>query len=742
MSADIYPPSAADSCFDGCHFICNPDIPEEAAPFFRKRFALDSPAKKAVVHLCGLGYHELYVNRTKADGSLLTPPQTLYDKSAYYRAYDITGLLVPGDNVLAVLLGNGLYNCFDGMAWYFDTAPWRDRPKLMLRCSIETESGKSIVLRSGRDFETGQSRILYNMLFGGETADFTAPAAEDAPAITPALTKSPGGLLKPFTGPSVTESDPLPPAAVIRLSDHKWLYDFGINRAGWVHVSAAAPCPARLVLRYGEQLKDDGSLDTSNIDLYTQKGRFQTDEYILDEHHSITDARPHFTYHGFRYVEACVEEGELSSLSLTAYAVHSKADRIGGFSCSDETVNRIFSMAETATLSNLVNVPTDCPQREKNGWTGDASLSAEQMCLQFDVSGLFTRWLRDLRDAQRPSGQLPGIVPSHWFGYNWGSGPVWDSALFELPYEIYRCQNDPAPLKENYGAMKKYLSFLETMAEDSIVSFGLGDWCAPFADTKGIACPTAVTDTAYYYYMVNIAACTAGLLGLIDERSDYLALAERIRNAFYERLYDPGTGEVLGHCQTAQGAAVYFGLLKGEDAALAAKRLAEMVIENGGRLDYGIIGSKTVPETLSRYGCGQLACDMLLYDGFPSYRHWADMGCTALPERWDMTASLNHHMFSDVCRFYMRRVAGLGLPDFKKKAVTFTPDFPQPLSWAEAWTDTPEGKFACRWAREGDGIRFCCFAPEGYRLSLKLPPGYSGAECGAGNFLILSRSPL
>lgn len=708
-----------------CHFICNPYIPEEAAPFFRKRFVLDAPAKKAVLHLCGVGYHELYVNGEKAGEELLTPPQTLYDKTVYYLSYDVTGLLKQGENMLIILLGNGLYNCFDGMAWYFDTASWRALPKCMLWGDVETEAGTILTLKSGRDFETGQSRITYNMLFGGESQDFTAPLPEEAPVCPAVITQSPGGEMLPCPAPFVKETEPLAPVGITKLSEQKWLYDFGQNRAGWVHVSASARNRTRLVLRYGELLDEAGELDTSNIDIYTQKGRFQMDVYVLDEAHSIRDARPHFTYHGFRYVEVQVTEGELEKLSLTSYALYSAVRKIGQFQCSEGTVNTLFQMADVASLSNLVNIPTDCPQREKNGWTGDISLSAEQMCFHYDVKGLFGRWLRSLRDAQRPSGQLPGVVPSHWFGYNWGSGPVWDSALFELPYEVWRYQKDPGLLKENYDAMKKYLGFLETMAEGDILSFGLGDWCPPEAETKGIACPQAVTDTAYYYYMVTIAAAAAGLMERAEEQALYQALADRIRQAFQKTFYDPDTGEVAGCCQTSQGVAIHFGLLEAAEERKAAARLAEMIRANGGWLDFGIVGARTVPDALARYGECQLAYDMLLYDGFPSYRHWIDMGATALLEHWDGTASHNHHMFSDVCRFFIQYVAGLGVPDFAGRKIVFTPNFPRQLTWAQAHTMTPDGEFYCRWERSSEGIR----------LTYRVPAGYQASVCGQKEIL-------
>ena len=175
-----------------------------------------------------------------------------------------------------------------------------------------------------------------------------------------------------------------------------------------------------------------------------------------------------------------------------------------------------------------------------------------------------------------------------------------------------------------------------------------------------------------------------------------------------------------GCCQASQGVAIHFGLLEKEEECKAAQRLAAMIRENGGRLNFGIVGAKTVPDSLARYGECQLAYDMLLQDGFPSYRHWVDMGVTALPEHWDRTASHNHHMFSDVCRFYVQCIAGLGIPDFTKKEITFTPGFPEQLMWADAKTLTPDGEFSCRWERIDEGIRFTYHIPKDYKADVKM----------------------
>jgi alpha-L-rhamnosidase len=697
------------ACWEGCHFIGNNSINEAAAPFFRRKLVLPDKPVSAAVFLCGVGYHELYINGVKAGDSFLTPAQSIYDRTVYYNSYDIGSLLKSGENTLYVLLGNGLYNC-EIRTWNYEKAPWRDKPKLMLYADILLREGRRISLCSDSSFETGESAITYNSLYGGETQDYTR---EDSVTGKAAVVKSPGGVLRPFPEPHVKEHlryRPLKPVESPIPAGKKVLFDFGQNMAGWAHVDAEARGRTRFTLRYGEGLDAEGSLDVTRIASFVEGGRFQTDEYILDAGHPIRDGRPHFSYYGFRYVELSVEEGELAAFDIRAFTLNSDLRRIGNFSSSDDYVNRIYDFGQKASLSNLVNIPTDCPQREKNGWTGDVALSAEQMCLNLDMRELFRRWLSDMRDAQRPSGQLPGIVPTGGWGFRWGSGPVWDRALFELSLAVYTCYGDSSLLLENREAMKRYLDFCASMAEDDVVDFGLGDWCPPEGGAAGHLCPTVVSDTATYFKLANIMALASDIAGEGPDRDHYRGLAGRVKDAFVRRFVDPVTGLVTGNCQTSQAMALVLGLVEGDAAGKALDRLRGLV-EQKGCLDFGILGAKYVFEALSLHGQGQLAMDMILREGFPSYRHWLDDGATTMPETWNRDSSDNHHMFSDVCRWFIRYVAGLGRADFERRIITFSPDFPAPLDHAEASTCSAAGGFSCRWERRPGAYAFTCLTP-------------------------------
>jgi alpha-L-rhamnosidase len=231
-------------------------------------------------------------------------------------------------------------------------------------------------------------------------------------------------------------------------------------------------------------------------------------------------------------------------------------------------------------------------------------------------------------------------------------------------------------------------------------------------------CPTAVSDTATYFKLVNILALVSETAGDRAGRDYYAAWAAKIKDSFNRHFVDPHTGLVTGNSQTGQAMALCLGLLEGDAAGKALEQLCTLVAQKNGHLDFGILGAKYVFEALSLYGRGQLAMDIILREGFPSYRHWIDEGITTMAESWNRTSSDNHHMFSDVCRWFIRYVAGLGKADFQRRCIRFIPDFVSPLNHAEASTESGAGKFFCRWERRSGGFSVTCLSPGDFSVTL------------------------
>jgi alpha-L-rhamnosidase len=241
---------------------------------------------------------------------------------------------------------------------------------------------------------------------------------------------------------------------------------------------------------------------------------------------------PRFTYNGFQYAEITGLR-TLSVEDVVACVVQTDFKSAGSFTCSHELINKLQEAIVWAYRSNFANgYPTDCPHREKNGWTGDAHLAAELAMYNFQNTAAYEKWIQDMMDEQRPDGNVAAIVPTSGWGYEWGNGPAWDSALVIIPWTLYVYQGNVRLLEKAYPAMAKYVDYMGSKAKGFIASHGLSDWTP--VETKT---PTEVTSTGYYYLDVQILARAAEALGKTEDAKKYTALAEKIKDAYNQKLY-------------------------------------------------------------------------------------------------------------------------------------------------------------------------------------------------------------
>jgi alpha-L-rhamnosidase len=504
------------------------------------------------------------------------------------------------------------------------------------------------------------------------------------------------------------------------------MVDVGQNLSGWAAIDIEEARGTEVRLRYAEDVDADGNLDTHQIDVFVKSGAFQTDEYIA-KGTSVEHWAPRFVYHGFRYIEIEGLSHPPTADSVRACVVHTDLPTRGAFECSNPLLNQIQQAARWSTLTNYHSIPTDCPHREKNGWTGDASLSAEQVLLNFNPLAAYRKWLHDIQDVQRPSGQIPGIVPTGGWGYNWGSGPAWDSALFLIPWYVYVYDGDDALLRMMYPAMARYFQFAESMLDGGIANFGLGDWCPPTGGPGDHACPTMVTDTAYVYVMAGVLEKSATMQGLDRDATRYRAAADRIRRAFRQKFVDEAAGQVLGHCQTSTATALYQGLLDPEEVPKFLKTLLNQLADADYHLDTGILGAKYVMHLLTDHGFGEIAYRVASQTTFPSWGHWIQQGATTLWEMWNGDGSHNHHMFSDISAWFYQALAGI-LPDPDDPGfhhIWLRPQVVSDLAYARAYHDGPYGRIRCAWEKMGDTLRIEVSVPANSHATLIWPEAYA-----------------
>lgn len=711
-----------------------------AAPYMRRTFELDSLPDKASLSICGLGFYCLYVNGKDITKGYLAPYISNPDDYCYYDTYDVTELLAVGSNTVGIILGNGFMNSLGGYVWNADTAAWRGAPRVAIELCIRLGE-RELVIEADTDFKVCASPICFDDLHYGEYYDsrkkidtWCLPSFDDSEWKNAILAKAPRGELRLCRAEPIKVVDVRRPQRIIKC-ETGYIYDFGINSAGLCEVSIKnAAVGQQLTLRYAEQIKENELFVDSVVFPITRFPDYfennQKDIYICrgDEHEVW---RPHFTYHGFRYVliEGITEEQATEEL-LTYEVMSSALAKHGEFECSDETVNKLFEMTRNSDVSNFYYYPTDCPHREKNGWTGDVAASCFHMMMLYDCRNSFAEWLANVRKSQNDVGALPGIVPTAGWGYEWGNGPAWDRAAFYLPYECWRLRGDTQIIKDNAHMMVRYLEYILTRRNgDGTVSVGLGDWASVGRRYSQFETPLVVSDSII---IMDVARKAAEMFEAID----YVHAANFAREIYYDmrstvrtRLLDTDTCTLKGRTQTAQAMGLYHGVFEADEEQKAFNVLLELIHEKNDSFDCGILGCHKIFHVLSKFGKGELAFRMITKKEFPSYGHLIEIGETSLPERFMPDGapldSHNHHFFGDIARWFIREIAGLRVENYR--TVVIKPDLTLPITSAQAYYELPSGRVSVKWETEDDGrLRLEYSCPREVACEVVLP---SGAVC-------------
>lgn len=639
--------------FDNAKWIMLDKKMSEESILFRKEFILDATVKKAELNICALGLGVTTINQHRITDNLFTTPFTRYDYRIIAQKYDVTPFLKIGKNAIGLHIGNGFYN--NNMSiWSDSTQSWRDVPKLIVRLEITFTNNTSKTICSDTTWKATKGPCIYNMMRQGEIFDasktqngFDFPGFDDSDWTFAKIAKEPGGKIEFSDIPPIQICETIKPVSFI-----DGIYDFGKNISGRVKINLSGNKGQKVSIQYDEGLNSDGTLK-NDINKFARRDECKLchkDIYICGGEKEVY--APEFVYHGFRYVKV---ENAPKDFDIVAEFIHTNVKTIGHFECDNEMLNKIHDASVRSTLSNLWGIPTDCPHREQNGWTGDAHLSAEQSLMNFDMFSFYKKWLNDFKDVQRKSGQLPSIIPTSSWGYNIGSGPAWDSALILIPWYVYQNTGRLELISQMWDNMELYMKYIERMSEDGIVDFGLGDWCSP---KETFRCPTAVTDTAYFYFDSCIMGKCSDLLG--KDSSVWFEKAEKIKRAWREHFLNDKS---LEKYQTFYATAIYQGLLSKEEIPIFAKNLSALVEKNDYHIDCGILGTKYIFSALSENGYINTVYKMVTNPTMPGYAYWINQGMTTLCESWDMHDSLNHHMFSEVDNWLYKYVGGISVDE-------------------------------------------------------------------------------
>ena len=710
------------------------NIHTKAAPYFRKVFKpLGKKISSARAYVAAAGLYELYINGHKIGDHRLDPMYTRFDRRNLYVTYDITNDLRSGDNAVGVLLGNGWYNMQSTAVWYFHEAPWRGRPCFCLDIRITYEDGSTETVSSGKDWKTSLSPIIFNSIYTGEHVDhrreqagWNATAFNDSAWKAVEYRPAPSEQVVAQVLPPIRNVEEIHAVSIKRIDDTTWVYDLGRNIAGVSALRVSGPAGTRLQLRHGERLYPNGHVDQSNISVHYRptddSDPFQTDIYFLDGK-GVEEFMPKFNYKGFQYVEVISSSSavHLSKDGLAGWFMHSDVAAAGWLHSSDTLVNEIWAATNNSYLSNLFGYPTDCPQREKNGWTGDAHTAVETGLYNFDGIGVYEKWLADHRDEQQPNGVLPSIIPTDGWGYEWGNGPDWTSSIAIIPWKIYLFYGDKKLLTDCYDNIRRYVDHIDQLSPSGLTDWGLGDWI-PVTKKP----PVEFTSSIFYYTDASILAKAAGLLGKADDMRKYSELAEKIRTAFNKKYLDLATGVYGTGMQTELSMPLYWGLVPAAMKGRVAANLARRVLADSSHLNVGLLGTKAILNALSENGYADLAYTVATQKTYPSWGWWMVNGATTLYENWPIDAksdiSMNHIMFGEIGAWLFKGIGGIfpdeGAPGFKH--ILLRPHFVPGLAAFAADHDCPYGRISSSWKTEGGRVVYTAVVPPGATATLEL----------------------
>ncbi|WP_018630804.1 alpha-L-rhamnosidase [Niabella aurantiaca] len=712
------------------------DVNLKPAPYFRKSFSLTKPVKTARAYIAAAGLYELSLNAERIGDHRLDPMYTRFDRRNLYLTYDVGKQLKQGQNVIGVLLGNGWYNHQSTAVWYFDKAPWRNRPAFCLDLRITYTDGTTETISTDRTWKTALSPVIFNSIYTGEHYDarleipgWDQPGFNDAKWAFATDRAAPSQLITAQVLHPIRATEKIEARDLKKFNDTNYVFDLGRNIAGVSEIRLSGTAGTVVKLIHAERVHASGHTDLSNINVHYRptddSDPFQTDIFILKGGGTET-FRPRFNYKGFQYVEVVSSQPiQLDKSSLAAYFMHSDVPAAGTVETADPLINRIWQATNNSYLSNLFGYPTDCPQREKNGWTGDAVIALETGLYNFDGITVYEKWLADHRDEQQPNGVLPAIIPTSGWGYQWANGPDWTSTIAIIPWTLYQFYGDTKPLADNYDNIKRYVDHIAGLYPTGLTTWGLGDWVP--VESKA---PVELTSSLYYYADVNILAKTAWLFNREKDADRYGKLAEKIKNAINHKYLDPATGIYGTGLQTELSTPVYWGVVPDNLKARVVANLAKKVMADGVQLDVGILGAKAVLNVLSENGYADLAYRLAARKTYPSWGWWIVHGATTLYENWKVDAkndaSLNHIMFGDIGAWFYKALGGIfpdpDQPGFRN--ILLKPNFVTGLHAFNATYRSARGPIRSSWTQTGNRARYECRIPASSTATFFIPASW------------------
>lgn len=740
------------------------------------------PLVRARAHVSALGWYRLLVNGLDLTGPSLVPRWTPFDDEVEFQTYDLTEVLRVDANAVTLVVGDGRFRGTNGIR--SERAIYGDRLAGIVEIHLDLADGTRHVIGSDGSWVTGTGRILTSDPKLGERVDLRIddhrwfdPRRRPVGTSPAEVVDSPRRLVGELTG-RVTQVRTLPAVSVTRTPSGKQLVDLGQNFAGVVRIRLRGPAGTVVRLTHSEIVGRDGELDVDYIQLLPVFTWYQRDEVTLAGREEWW--QPWFTIHGFRYVEVDGLPGDLDPADVEGVVLSSEMPETGSFSCSDPRLERLRENVLWSLRSNFTDTATDCPTRERSGWTGDIQLFAPTALTMVESHGFLRRYLRSLALEQRPDGRIPAIIPAEtstsrrsrnpvtWYFEKEATSVGWGDAAVYVPQTLHLHRGDTEVLEAGYPVMLRWVDLLESRTRprgllghlaarvhgrgrrlpDGVVSVGFdwGEWLRPgdsiittILENMTLGHPEVATA-----YLAHTARELAGIARLLGHDADAVrleALADRSRAA-YRAAFVHADGRIGADRQDDYVRAVAFGLLDEHEVAPAVERLVGMIRAADHHLGTGFLSTPLLLRVLADHGHEEVVWRLLLQTTSPSWLHAVESGATTVWETWegydekgDAKDSHNHYAFGSVAAFLVERVAGLapGAPGYD--VIDVAPLVEGPLTRASASVLTPHGHAAVSWERTGrpgaEDLTLSVTVPPGAIARVRLP-GRTVEEVGAG----------
>jgi alpha-L-rhamnosidase len=726
----------------------NNSLETDPAPYLRKIFTLQKPVNTVRAYVCGLGYYELYLNGKKVGDHVLTPNQTNYDHRdlnnllypfdnkmatrVLYETYEITEYLNDSENVAGMILGNGWYNQRDRTA---EGYMWYGTPRAILQINVEFEDGTRQMIVSDETWKFSTGPIIHDGIFTGEIYDarlelegWSKTDYDDSAWKHVLVKKAPQAPLRAQMSPPDKIIRTIKPISKTNHEKGTIRYDFGEMISGWAQLKVTGKEGTKISLRFIEEF----GKDYRQKDVYICKGK------------GLEIYEPRFTWHAFRVVEVIGSIGEFSIKDLEVRVVNSAVEPNGKFECSNKLFNKILENYNRTHLGNMHgSVSSDCPHRERLGYTGDATYLTESAEYNFDMASFFTKWLNDIKDAQNfESGFVPHTAP---FGGG-GGGPGWGSAYIFLPWFMYTFYDDTQVLKTHYSGMKHWVEYLGTRTDKNglVIKEEPGAWClGDWATPDEMVLPPALVNTCIYARIVKIMEQIAIVLGEAGDATHFSDLFKKIKRDLNEAFFDRETGSYSIGWQGANVIPLAFNLVPEDYIDRVLENLIKNIKKNKGHLDTGIIATPLMLDILTKYGREDVAYTIMNQRDYPGYGYAIKQGATTLWEYWDGKLSHSHPMYGSVCRWFFQSIVGIN-PDLSSpgfKNIIIKPNcLLGDLTYAKAEYNSRHGLITSSWKREKNDLFLVVQIPVNTTATVYLPAVDVAFITESGKSIITSES--